>query len=322
MQTNTRFKTMKLKQTQENTLRLLDQLELFANQQDITEVLKKSYITWILRFIRFHGGQHPKDLKQAHVEAYLSYLARSLSYDFHAQQSACNALCFLYQQFLNMSFEALQFPRLRTRRGFFSRFGERHCFGVINYMSGTTQLMAKLAVYANLKLQQVINLRLGDVNLKNATIVVRDKKGNKLFTSNLPMQISLELRIQMMKVRALVQQEKERQFADKYSELDVLAKSLEPDWQYLFPYHFSKLVNKSASLLNKVPIKILKNDIQLAIKNYLRFMPNSNSKPVRFNTGVAKLVDNRVTTKQLSQDNWAPSNVQRSFNFDNKRGAA
>ena len=315
-----------VKLSTEDSLQLLDEFYRLADKLELNETLTKSYVTWILKYLKFYQSTHPIHLKQVDVEAYLAYLVTELNTDYHAIKTATNALKFLYQNLLNVAFEDLQLPRQIIRRGFFSRFGERHCFAVINYMSGPTQLMAKLAMHANLKLRQVINLRLGDVDLKKATIIVRDKNGNKQFIANLPVQIALEIRIQMMKVKALLQKEKERECAASNSELTILAKSLEPDWQYLFPYHFARLTNKSASPLNQVPIKILKNDIQIAIKNYIRFKPNTNAvvnaKPIRFSTGITKISDKPLLSKQLLNDSWSPNNVQQTFNFDNERGAA
>ena len=36
---------------------------------------EKSYLYWIKYYIRFHNKQHPKDLNESHIKAFLTYLA-------------------------------------------------------------------------------------------------------------------------------------------------------------------------------------------------------------------------------------------------------
>ena len=305
-------------QSKVESLRLVDQLLLLAETQGLTELEKKSHIAWILRFIKYQNNRHLCELGKLEVESYLSYLATELNFDTTAQQAAKKALLFLFQEFLNVTLGDLHFLRLKQRRGFFSRFGEFHCRQVIKRLSGTTQLMAKLALNANIKLQEITSLRISDVNLKKSQLVIRDAKGHIKYTANIPVSLILDLRIQIMKVRALVQQEKERALGESYSELSILARGLEPEWQYLFPFCQSK--NK-AKQLNQMPLNIFKSDLKLAIENYFRFLPDEQVK------AAIKMPNNILSYSQSAVIKPGQVKIkrpvrQKSFNFSDELGVA
>ena len=39
---------------------------------------EKAYVNWILKYIRFNGKRHPKDMGKAEIEPFLSHLAVNL----------------------------------------------------------------------------------------------------------------------------------------------------------------------------------------------------------------------------------------------------
>jgi len=55
--------------------RLLDQVRERIRVLHYSRSTEKTYIHWILAFIRFHGRRHPRDMGAVEVEAYLSHLA-------------------------------------------------------------------------------------------------------------------------------------------------------------------------------------------------------------------------------------------------------
>ncbi|WP_444995658.1 phage integrase N-terminal SAM-like domain-containing protein [Aliikangiella sp. IMCC44359] len=298
--------------------RLIDQLYQFADRQHLASQTKSNYISWILRYIRFHGKQHPLNLGTYEVENYLSHLAKNLNYDRKMQKSALSALRFLYEDFFKHPLDSITYFSNKNRSGYSKRFGLHHCTAIINQLDSSQHLMAKLGLLADLKIREVINLRLGDVDLKNNKIIIRHQNGQKKLMVNIPISIILELRIQIMKVHRLVQKEKQQKFGSNCDELTALAKCLEPDWQYLFPYTHSPKVGHTISYLNKMPLVIFKNNIKLAIQYYLRFMPNkeSISKNIKIPTRFSAKANNKKTTQLQSFKH--SGYLQKSFDFTSK----
>ncbi len=64
---------------------------------------ERSYVEWIVRFVRFHGMQSREDLFPAEpkIEAFLTDLAMNGNVAPATQNQAMNALVFLYKRVLN-----------------------------------------------------------------------------------------------------------------------------------------------------------------------------------------------------------------------------
>ena len=69
---------------------------------------EEAYISWARRFIMFHGKRHPKDMGAGEIRAFLSYLATHEHVAASTQNSALNALLFLYRSVLRQPFPDLQ----------------------------------------------------------------------------------------------------------------------------------------------------------------------------------------------------------------------
>jgi len=80
--------------------RLMDQVREVLRFHHYAYNTEKSYVSWILKFIRFHNKKHPKDMGKTEVEAFLSHLAINRNVSASTQNQAFNAIVFLYRQVL------------------------------------------------------------------------------------------------------------------------------------------------------------------------------------------------------------------------------
>ena len=67
---------------------------------------EKSYVQWILRYIRFNERRHPKDMGKTEIERLLSHLAINRNVSAATQNQALNAILFLYKSVLKSPIEA------------------------------------------------------------------------------------------------------------------------------------------------------------------------------------------------------------------------
>ncbi len=58
---------------------------------------------WIVRFVRFHGLRHPREMGAREVEAFLSHLAVDRKVSASTQNQALCAILFLYRRVLRWS---------------------------------------------------------------------------------------------------------------------------------------------------------------------------------------------------------------------------
>jgi len=66
------------------------------------------YVRWIIRYVRFHGMQHPSTLGDSAVGAFLTYLASERKVAASTQNQALAALAFLYGEVLGQPLGAVQ----------------------------------------------------------------------------------------------------------------------------------------------------------------------------------------------------------------------
>ena len=118
---------------------------------------EQTYIGWIKRFIFFHDKKHPKDMGESEVEAFLTCLAVEKAVSKSTQNQAFNALIFLYREVLKTPLEG----RIDAVRSFKKQrlpivMSKEETQRVLNAMSGTTQLMAKLLYGSGVRLMECI----------------------------------------------------------------------------------------------------------------------------------------------------------------------
>ena len=85
--------------------RLMDQVREVLRFHHYAYNTEKSYISWMLKYIRFHNKKHPKDMGKQEIEAFLSHLAINRNVSASTQNQAFNALLFLYREVLNLDME-------------------------------------------------------------------------------------------------------------------------------------------------------------------------------------------------------------------------
>ncbi len=68
--------------------RLLDQLRTAIRVRHYSYRTEQTYVHWVVRFIRLHKMNHPKDLGSPEVAAFLSHLAEELTVSAATQYQA------------------------------------------------------------------------------------------------------------------------------------------------------------------------------------------------------------------------------------------
>ena len=80
--------------------RLMDQVRDAIRLRHYSYRTEQQYVSWILRFIRFHDRRHPEELGGPEVESFLTYLATQRHVAAATQAQAHSALLFLYKHVL------------------------------------------------------------------------------------------------------------------------------------------------------------------------------------------------------------------------------
>jgi integron integrase len=199
------------------------------------------YIYWSKKYILFHNKQHPKDMGKKEIEVFLTHLAKVENLSATSQNQAFYAIMFLYEQVLNISIkdQNIQALRAQERKHIPVVLTIDEVKRIIINLSGIYQLMVKLMYGCGLRMSEVQNLRIKDIDFGFDRIYIWESKSLKDRTIPLPQKIKEELKIQIEKVKELHKQDLEDGFGSVYipHALTKKFKNIEYDtkWQYVFP---------------------------------------------------------------------------------------
>lgn len=231
---------MKTKVVSPASPKLLDRMRAEIRLRHYSLRTEQTYVDWARRFIFFHGKRHPKDMGATEVQAFLSHLAVERNVSASTQNQAKAALLFLYRDVL-----AIELPWLdeviaaKTAKRLPVVLTQVEIRKLLDGMSGTTGLIARLLYGTGMRLLEGLRLRVKDVEFSRREIIVREGKGNKDRVTVLPENLMLPLQAHLEKVKALHERDLEAGFGAVFLP-DALAVKY-PNaakswgWQYVFP---------------------------------------------------------------------------------------
>ena len=167
--------------------RLLDQVRDTIRRKHYSIRTEQSYIDWIKRFIFFHNKQHPRELDESHITAFLNFLAVQKKVASSTQNQALCALVFLYREVIKKDlaqFEDLVHTKRPARLPVV--FTSEEIRIILLQLDGVNWIMGQLLYGAGLRVMECVRLRVKDVDFGYKQIVVRDGKGHKDRVTMLP----------------------------------------------------------------------------------------------------------------------------------------
>ena len=203
---------------------------------------ERSYVEWIVRFVRFHGMRSREALVPAEpkIESFLTDLAVNGNVAAATQNQAMNALVFLYKRVLNHTLEGrinavradkkINVPVVMTRE---------EVAAVISLLDGTAQLVAKLLYGSGLRIMEAVRIRVKDIDFQMKQLTVRSGKGDKDRFTTFPATLTPLLQNHLARVKTLHQQDSAQGHGEVYLPHALVRKypntAKEWGWQYIFP---------------------------------------------------------------------------------------
>ncbi|MFM8890432.1 MAG: integron integrase [Planctomycetia bacterium] len=160
--------------------RLLDRVRRAARTVHLARSTEQAYVSWIRRFILFHGKQHPLTLREPAVNAFLTSLAVDRNVAASTQNQALAALLFLYDSVLHEPLDRVDgVIRARKPRRLPSVLSQDEVSRLLACLDGQAATIATLLYGAGLRLMEALHLRVKDIDLERRQIVIRQAKGDK-----------------------------------------------------------------------------------------------------------------------------------------------
>jgi integron integrase len=184
-------------------MRLLEVVHARARLRHLSPRTEKAYAGWIVRYVRFHGVRHPREMGQREVEQFLTHLAVVRGVAASTQNQALAALQFLYAEVLEepggLAPDALRAQRPHRVPEVLSRAEVRQ---VMEQLHGTPLLVAQLLYGSGLRVSEALHLRVKDVDLVQRVLVIRGGKGDRDRRTMLPAGSVPALRAHLLMVQA------------------------------------------------------------------------------------------------------------------------
>jgi integron integrase len=223
-----------------NKPKLLDQVREAIRMRHYSIWTKEAYVSWIKRFILFHGKRHPLEMGVDEITRFLSTLAVHGQVSASTQNQALCALVFLYRHVLGQNFGWLE-DVVRAKRPqrlpvVLTRPEVRALLGALD---GVHWIMASLLYGAGLRLLECLRLRVKDMDFASHQILLREGKGHKDLRTMLPAAVQAPLAAHLDHVRQRHQYDVAQGFGKVYMP-DALHRkyphaSSEWGWQWVFP---------------------------------------------------------------------------------------
>jgi integron integrase len=201
---------------------------------------EQAYVSWIRRYILFHGKRHPGEMGEQEVSRFLSSLATAGRVAASTQNQALSALLFLYDEVLRRKLDWLEnVTRAKRPVRLPVVLSRREVESVLQRLTGVPWLMASLLYGAGLRLMECARLRVKDIDFERNEITVRDGKGRKDRITLLPRSLRAPLQEHLRRVLALHEKDLAHDrgrvvlpgaLAQKYPNADR-----DWGWQWVFP---------------------------------------------------------------------------------------
>ena len=225
-------------------MKLEQQLRETIARQHKAKSTADVYWHWCRRFLEFaklKRGEwvHPKDMGKLQIEIFLRHLAVHENVSATTQNQAFSALCYLYRHVIGQPLEDVS--ALRAKKGDRIRdvLDESEVVALFGQLRGVDLLVAKLQYGSGMRIGEVGELRVKDLDPARGQIMVRRAKGDKDRMVSFPKSLHAAVQRQIESVEVLHRHDRADGFGgislpDAWGRKSPSSR-FDLGWWYLFP---------------------------------------------------------------------------------------
>ena len=183
--------------------RFLERVRVAIRVRHYSIRTERSYIDWVVRFIRFHNYRRPEEMGEPEVAAFLNYLAVERNVAASTQNQALNALSFLYKAVIERPLGAMPgVVRAKPSEHLPIVLTTDEVGRILRCLDNDYWLPVCLMYGSGLRLMEAVRLRVKDLDFDHRAIVVREGKGRKDRVVTLPDELLVPLKRQLQAARS------------------------------------------------------------------------------------------------------------------------
>lgn len=164
----------------EEHIQVLRMMEQKLKLRGYSENTQRTYLHMFKEFLQFYSNDSPFDLTEIEIRNFLVYLIEHKKISRSAQNQSINAIKFFYEKVLGQERKVYQLERpLKEKRlpEVLSQEEIMRIFEAIDNIKHRTMLML---IYASgLRRSELLNLRIGDVDMNRNIVFIRGGKGRR-----------------------------------------------------------------------------------------------------------------------------------------------
>jgi integron integrase len=220
--------------------KLLDRIQDAIHLKNYSYRTEQTYIQWINRYVLFHHERPPQKMGMPEIEAFLTHLTVQENVTPATHNQAFSALLFLYRHVLEIDLDERTYKlRAKRTRNIPTVLTPAETKEILNHLSGVYRLLVILLYGSGLKLQEVLQLRVKDIDISKQQIVVRDDRGQEDRVTILPESAIPLLQQQLQHAKELHLRDLNQGYGATQLPFALAKKYKKADrdwiWQYVFP---------------------------------------------------------------------------------------
>jgi integron integrase len=201
---------------------------------------EQTYVGWIRQFVSFHGWQKPSTMEAGHVSAFLRYLAEDRQVASSTQNQALNAVVFLFKTVLRKDIgDFSDFQRARRGIRLPVVASRAEIKAVMDRLTGRERFMAALLYGTGMRINELLRLRVQDVDFDQNRLVVRGGKGDKDRYVPFPAKYRAEMRAWLQQRQALYLADKEKNMHEVEVPSALARKYPNAPWEWRWQHVFA-----------------------------------------------------------------------------------
>ena len=200
---------------------------------------EQTYLGWIRQFVVFHQWQKPSTMEAGHVRDFLRHLVMDRQVASSTQNQALNTVVFLFKSVIKKAIgDFSDFQRARRGLRLPIVASREEIKAVINVMSGRERFMGVLLYGTGMRINELLRLRVQDVQFDQKCLMVRGGKGDKDRYVPFPTKYRDEMKQWLQKRQEQYQVDKDRNMHEVEVPGALAVKypnaPYEWRWQYVF----------------------------------------------------------------------------------------
>lgn len=140
---------------------------------------EQAYLKWLERYIKFNPKVPLEEREEAHVEEFLTFLAVTEKVSAKTQNQALNAIIYLYKKVLEKELKDLNAFRANESRYLPTVLTTGEVAKIIECSNPKYRILIQLLYSAGLRRNELLRLRVQDIDFGQKKIIVRRAKGDK-----------------------------------------------------------------------------------------------------------------------------------------------